>query len=334
MKTNLYSSIIMKLKINLCLCIILFPIFVHSCFAQDNYVSNVRTTISDDQKLFVNFDLASDDGTEYFNVELKLLYNGEPFEPDPDNLFGDYGHAMTAGEKIIYWDYGDEFKGNIEEVEVKVLASREKEPQAKFTSSAVNNDYYAPCTIQFDNRSENSDKYEWNFGDAASGAQNTSLTENPEHTYKKRGRYTVSLTAYNTELNIKNTFYETIVVKESEPKVTDIKPKTTLSDYEKHKRMKTIWIGAAGATTVAGTVMLLKANSLYNDYKTAKEDAEDIRHKYETLDKIYPFAFAAAIFSGVEIYIQAKKQSKTVAALKFQSIPEINGGMITMKVSF
>lgn len=241
----------MKLKDNLWRSIILITLFVNSSFAQDNYVSNVRTTISDDQKLFVNFDLASEDGTEYFNVELKLLHNGEPLEPDPDNLFGDYGHAMTAGEKIIYWDYGNEFQGNIEEVEVKVVAYSEKGPRARFISSAENNNYYAPCTIQFDNRSENSDKYEWNFGNPTSGLQNISSRENPSHTYKKAGRYTVSLTAYNTELDIKNTFYETIDVKEQEPIVTEIETKTPLSDYEKHKRMKTIWIGAAGVTTVA-----------------------------------------------------------------------------------
>ncbi|MFN3404867.1 MAG: PKD domain-containing protein [Cytophagaceae bacterium] len=42
-----------------------------------------------------------------------------------------------------------------------------------------------------------SDNVQWNFGDAASGAANTSTLKNPEHTFSAPGTYTVTLTVNN-----------------------------------------------------------------------------------------------------------------------------------------
>ena len=47
-----------------------------------------------------------------------------------------------------------------------------------------------PAEIRFDNRSENAQQFEWNFGDG-----NTSTDSLPVHVYKKSGTYTVALTA-------------------------------------------------------------------------------------------------------------------------------------------
>ena len=34
---------------------------------QNNYATNVRTTISEEKKLFINFDIVSNDGSKYFH---------------------------------------------------------------------------------------------------------------------------------------------------------------------------------------------------------------------------------------------------------------------------
>ena len=401
---------------------------INFCYSQEtNYATNIKTTISDEKKLFINYDIVSNDGSKYFHVILELLYQGTPVKPNPNNLFGDQGHAITPGSKIIYWDYENDFNQNIKNLEVNILAWREKEPQAKFRSTTESGNFFAPCKINFSKLSENSDRYEWDFGDAASGVENNSFEENPSHIYNKGGRYTISLTAHNTSLNLSNTFYETIVIKEHESTVADFKiigfenlkkqsvpitielknlsvnaesylwdfgdpqsgrikntstetdpshryknpgqyiieltarnsfsglssvktmelvlpgkpvretenaPTGTSSEYEKHKKMKTIWLISTITTASVGTGLLLKSNGLHNDYKTATSDAKEIREKFEKLDKIYPVAFGAAVLSGVMTGIQAKKQSDAKTRVGFHVLPLQDGGLITLSLNF
>ena len=70
-------------------------------------------------------------------------------------------------------------------------------PVAEF--EIENNNAEAPATIVFSNNSENAGSYAWDFGDPSSGAQNTSVLENPEHTYQNPGEYKVVLAALNKE---------------------------------------------------------------------------------------------------------------------------------------
>ncbi len=68
------------------------------------------------------------------------------------------------------------------------------EPTANFTpnpSSACT----TPAFISFINNSLNTNQFNWNFGDTASGSNNTSTIQNPSHTYNNSGSYTVTLTA-------------------------------------------------------------------------------------------------------------------------------------------
>lgn len=66
---------------------------------------------------------------------------------------------------------------------------------ANFTSSVTTGN--APVTILFtDNSSGYPDTFLWNFGDGSS--DNTSVIQNPQHTYRIPGVYTVSLTASNS----------------------------------------------------------------------------------------------------------------------------------------
>jgi PKD repeat protein len=405
----------------------IFTFLTTLSYGQQNYASNVRLTYSDEQKLFVNYDIVVNDGTEYFYVFLDISYENNAIKPNSNNLFGDYGHAINPGNKIIFWNYSDEFKGDIKKVKVNIFAYAEKEPQAKFKSTPQNENYYAPCEINFTNLSENSNRYEWNFGDVNSGIENNSFEENPSHTFKNGGRYTITLKAYNTDINLENTFNETIVVKEYEPTVanfkiigfenlkkqsvplnvefknlsenadkyswdfgdpnsgrnkntsTEIDPshryknpgqyqieltaKSTFSglsskktieivlpgkpskidsptqissssEYDKHKKMKTIWLTSSITTFTTGGLVFLKSNSLHNDYNSSTTDAADIRKKYETLDKVYPALLGAAVLSGVMTIVHAKKQSEAKSKLSFQTHPTNGGGILTLTYNF
>ena len=52
--------------------------------------------------------------------------------------------------------------------------------------------------IQFKNYTKNADRYEWDFGDGE-----TSILESPEHSYKTKGTYTISLNAFKGNQRLK-----------------------------------------------------------------------------------------------------------------------------------
>ena len=54
------------------------------------------------------------------------------------------------------------------------------------------------AAVNFTNSSTNANTYQWNFGDPASGALNSSTAINPSHNYDTAGLYTVELIACNT----------------------------------------------------------------------------------------------------------------------------------------
>ena len=62
-------------------------------------------------------------------------------------------------------------------------------PLARF--SLTPGERVAPVSVQFENKSEKADRYEWDFGDG-----NTSGDANPTHRYVHSGNYTVKLKAY------------------------------------------------------------------------------------------------------------------------------------------
>lgn len=67
------------------------------------------------------------------------------------------------------------------------LASCAK-PLSKF--DIVADEFTAPATISFENKSSNSKEYNWNFGDGKSSKE-----QSPEHHFLKSGRYTISLSS-------------------------------------------------------------------------------------------------------------------------------------------
>jgi PKD repeat protein len=70
-------------------------------------------------------------------------------------------------------------------------------PSANFTSN-TSGGCGAPQTINFSDASTGAPtSWSWNFGDPASGGDNTSTAQNPSHEYTAAGSYTVTLTATN-----------------------------------------------------------------------------------------------------------------------------------------
>lgn len=78
------------------------------------------------------------------------------------------------------------------------LATKEKTLSAAFT---VTHSLKTPLTVKFTDKSTGSPtKWSWNFGD-----KYTSTKNNPVHTYKKAGKYTVTLTVKNAKGQISKT---------------------------------------------------------------------------------------------------------------------------------
>jgi hypothetical protein len=90
------------------------------------------------------------------------------------------------------------------------------------------------------------------------------------------------------------------------------------------------------AITAAGTGIFayLQSNKLYDEYKTAINDAADLHSKIETYDIIYPIAFAVAGASTVTFAIYAGKQIKLKKQLSFQPVPIRNGGGLLLTFKF
>lgn len=102
----------------------------------------------------------------------------------------------------------------------------------------------------------------------------------------------------------------------------------------KYKTGKAISLTLALASVGTGVYTYLQGNKLYDEYKTATDDAADLRSKVETYDVIYPIAFAVAGASTVSFIIHAAKHSKAKKELSFQPVPLHNGGGLAVSYRF
>ena len=66
-------------------------------------------------------------------------------------------------EKYIRWDFPIDFKGNINELNVDVIAVKSIRPLADFEFKIMTTG--TPYEVKFENKSKNADFYSWNFGD-------------------------------------------------------------------------------------------------------------------------------------------------------------------------
>jgi len=105
-------------------------------------------------------------------------------------------------------------------------------------------------------------------------------------------------------------------------------------DLKRHKTMKNVWLTTALISTGTGILTLTKANSLYDDYQKAGEDAADIHGKIKTLDVVYPVSFGIAAISGVNFIIQANKQGKVKKQLSVNPMYLQDGGGATLTFKF
>ena len=92
------------------------------------------------------------------------------------------------------------------------MGKPEASTQADYTYE-VSNDYYAPCTVTFTNKSINANAYQWDFGNGQSSSD-----ENPSVSFQEPGIYKITLTVSgpNDDLYY-NTLKKTVTLVGSEP---------------------------------------------------------------------------------------------------------------------
>jgi PKD repeat protein len=197
--------------------VLMLVLLALSSTAQQNYASNVHTTILSDN-VIISYDILPKDGSRFFDIVVMVTHQGRQVEAK--SIYGDYGTKVAPGaEKAIVWYFGNDFKGKITEVEIDIFAYRMNEPKAIFEVVNLSNNGFAPCEITVTNRSEFANEYRWDFGDPASGIKNQSREITPRHTYEKGGTYTVALVASNSALNMESTFYQSFEIKEHAPTI-------------------------------------------------------------------------------------------------------------------
>jgi PKD repeat protein len=218
LKINNYNH--MKYLIKCIFLVLSILVFGKIGLSQDNYALNISSSVSDNEKLLITYDIKASDGSKSFSVILILMHNGSKI--DASSVYGDVGSNLSQGnEKAIVWYFKNDFEGNIQDVSVDVFAYKENEPQAIFKIVSTGNNGYAPSEIIFTNNSSYANEYQWDFGDVASGSKNLSFNKNPSHTFEKGGIFSIALIARNTQLKLENTYYQSIEIKTHETVVAD-----------------------------------------------------------------------------------------------------------------
>lgn len=113
-------------------------------------------------------------------------------EKNPKHTFekpGEYTVTLTALDKSAGKSHQVTGKVNI----LEPLAS----PVAEFSFSPGGK--YAPVDVTFSNSSKNADQFKWDFGDPASGKNNSSTGTSPVHRFENPGTYRVSLEATSSK---------------------------------------------------------------------------------------------------------------------------------------
>ncbi|HEV7780537.1 MAG TPA: PKD domain-containing protein [Chitinophagaceae bacterium] len=119
--------------------------------------------------------------------------------------FGDGSPRVTAGPGPVFHDYAGPGTYNVKLLLQDILYCNAPDSVvdplsvatnviAKFTTPSSG---CLPYTAEFKNTSDAGETWAWDFGDPASGANNTSTDFEPTHLYSAAGTYTVKLTATN-----------------------------------------------------------------------------------------------------------------------------------------
>jgi hypothetical protein len=310
---------------NKCKYLILFILSVVSANQatgqETNFASNVKKSLSIDGKgLTIEYDLAFPDTTQRFDIILKIDQNGNLIHHRESDLHGDWGNWLKPGlDKIIMWDFPNDFKGNINELNVDVIAIKTRRPSAGFDFKILTSK--PPFNVKFINNSKNADMYSWNFGDLKSGINNHSTLESPVHEFKSGGIYNVELAAFNSKTKISDSIPKAVKLISGNEQ-----------DVQKHKKLKNIWLGSAIASAGIGGFCLIKYNSVYNDWK--EKGTSDLKQKYKNNETIGVVALVASGVCISQVIIQSKKLKVAKQALGMSFIPLDKSGIVAIEWTF
>ncbi|MBK7029746.1 MAG: PKD domain-containing protein [Bacteroidales bacterium] len=126
----------------------------------------------------------------------EVIVNGT--QSDPATRYGDYSQmTIDPSDDVTFWSIGEYFNsGRKNHVGVFNIAP----PALTARFSGTPTTICSGGTVNFtDNSLGGPISWSWNFGDPASGANNTSSLQNPSHTYATAGSYTVTLTVTDAE---------------------------------------------------------------------------------------------------------------------------------------
>ncbi len=118
--------------------------------------------------------------------------NNSSEEKNPKHTF------ERPGEYIVTLTVLDKNTGKSHQVTGKVnILEPVASPVAEFSFSSGGK--YAPVDVIFSNSSRNADKFKWDFGDPASGKNNSSTGPSPVHRFENPGTYMVTLEATSSK---------------------------------------------------------------------------------------------------------------------------------------
>ncbi|WP_346319000.1 PKD domain-containing protein [Chitinophaga sp. YIM B06452] len=106
-------------------------------------------------------------------------------------------HTYTVGGSFSVTTIVENSFGCRKSVTMPNVIRVDETPRVDFTADAPGS-CITPHTVNFRSTGPGGLTYAWNFGDAASGGNNTSTAQFPSHTYNAEGRYSVTLTATTT----------------------------------------------------------------------------------------------------------------------------------------
>ena len=296
-------------------------ISIYNSYGQEpNFASNVtKYPSSEGNQLVIKYDLPVADTSQLFSISLRISYLDKVIQPGENSLTGSWGNNISPGvDKVILWDFPDELKNDINKVKVEVIASKLNKPLAKFEYKVTNDK--PPFEVRFENQSKNADMYSWKFGDSKSPENNLSTQKSPVHVFKSRGAYNVRLTAGSKGTYTVDSIMKLVTLGAGNEK-----------EIQKHKTLKTIFLGSAVVSAGVGTLFLVKSGSLWKDWTT--KGNPDLKKKSNTDKVIGMSALAVTAVSVAGVVIQTKK-IKSTKPLSMNYIPLRKGGVVGLAWNF
>ena len=216
--------------------VMLIAINPNTCNERDTSYINIRVGILEAN---LQASVVKLDPCEAFNYQFNNLSTTLPVRPFTDTSFiwnfGDGSPRVRAGLNPVTHSYAAPGTYNAwliladtaycnypDSLQVVVRVSSNVE--AAFTGPTAG---CAPFTAEFIYSGSGGQSFEWDFGDPASGADNTSTLANPTHVYNTPGTYQVRLIAIDPNTcNVRDTSIAVIVVAETPTANFSVSPTT------------------------------------------------------------------------------------------------------------